>query len=101
MIMINLSETSKYVTIKVTGHGDDSDQSCARVSTVLDVIALFFSKLVSEHKKEYGYTLIVIDKRRTAKQFLFSNLVSVLGYFLELEKLYPNSIKINTEKEVK
>lgn len=101
MIMINLSETSKSVTIKVTGHGDDSDQSCARVSTVLDVIALFFSKLVSEHKKEYGYTLIVIDKRRTAKQFLFSNLVSVLGYFLELEKLYPNSIKINTEKEVK
>lgn len=101
MIMINLSETSKSVTIKVTGHGDDSDQSCARVSTVLDVIALFFSKLVSDHKKEYGYTLIVIDKRRTAKQFLFSNLVSVLGYFLELEKLYPNSIKINTEKEVK
>ena len=101
MIMINLSETSKSVTIKVTGDGDDSDQSCARVSTVLDVIALFFSKLVSEHKKEYGYTLIVIDKRRTAKQFLFSNLVSVLGYFLELEKLYPNSIKINTEKEVK
>lgn len=101
MIMINLSETIKSVTIKVTGHGDDSDQSCARVSTVLDVIALFFSKLVSEHKKEYGYTLIVIDKRQTAKQFLFSNLVSVLRYFLELEKLYPNSIKINTEKEVK
>lgn len=101
MIMINLSETLKSVTIEVTGHGDDSDQSCARVSTVLDVIALFFRILVSEHKKEYGYTLIVIDKRRTAKQFLFSNLVSVLGYFLELEKLYPNSIKINTGKEVK
>lgn len=98
MIMINLSETRKNVTIEVTGHGDDTDQSCSRVSTVLDVIALFFSKLVSEHKKEYGYTLIVIDKRRTAKQFLFSNLVEILGYFIELEKLYPNSIKINTKK---
>nr|DAK37585.1 MAG TPA: hypothetical protein [Caudoviricetes sp.] len=101
MIMINLSETRKNVTIEVTGHGDDSDQSCARVSTVLDIIQLFFSKLVSDYKKEYGYTLIVIDKRRTAKQFLFSNLVSVLGYFIELEKLYPKSIKINTGKEEK
>ena len=101
MIMINLSETRKNVTIEVTGHGDDTDQSCARVSTVLDCIHLFFSKLVSEHKKEYGYTLIVLDKKRMAKQFLFSNLTSILGYFLELEKLYPNSIKINTRKEVK
>lgn len=101
MIIINLSETRKNVTIEVSGHGDDSDQSCARVSTVLDIITLFFSKLVSEHKKEYGYTLIVIDKRRTAKQFLFSNLVSVLGYFLELEKLYPKSIKIKTKGESK
>ena len=101
MIMINLSETRKNVTIEVTGHGDDTDQSCARVSTVLDIIKLFFSKLVSDYKKEYGYTLIVIDKRRTAKNFLFSNLLEVLGYFIELEKLYPNSIKINTEKEVK
>lgn len=101
MIMINLSETRNNVTIEVTGHGDDTDQSCARVSTVLDCIHLFFSKLVSEHKKEYGYTLIVLDKKRMAKQFLFSNLTSILGYFLELEKLYPNSIKINTRKEVK
>ncbi len=101
MIMINLSETRKNVTIEVTGHGDDTDQSCARVSTVLDIIKLFFSKLVSDYKKEYGYTLIVIDKRRTAKQFLFSNLLEVLGYFIELEKLYPKSIKINTRKEVK
>ncbi len=101
MIMINLSETPKSVTIEVTGHGDDSDQSCARVSTVLDCIQLFFSKLVSDHKKDYGYTLIVIDKTRLAKQFLRSNLLSILGYFIELEKLYPNSIKINTEKEVK
>jgi orf13 protein len=101
MIMINFSETRKNVTIEVTGHGDDTDQSCARVSTVLDIIQLFFSKLVSDYKKEYGYTLIVIDKQRVAKQFLFSNLLAVLGYFLELKKLYPNSIKINTEKEVK
>ena len=101
MIMINLSETSKNVTIEVTGHGDDSDQSCARVSTVLDCIQLFFSKMISDHKKEYGYTLIVIDKKRLDEQFLTGKLLTIFGYFIELEKLYPNSIKINTEKEVK
>lgn len=42
MIMINLFETGKNVTIEVTGHGDDSDQSCARVSTVFRLYVLIF-----------------------------------------------------------
>lgn len=101
MIMINLSETPKSVTIEVTGHGDDSDQSCARVSTVLDCIQLFFSKMISDHKKEYGYTLIVIDKRKLNEKFLTSGLLLIIGYFLDLEKLHPKSIKTNLGKEEK
>lgn len=60
MIIINLSETRKNVTIEVSGHGDDSDQSCARVSTVLDIITLFFSKLVSDHRKSMVILLLLL-----------------------------------------
>ena len=99
MIMINLSETGKSVTIEVTGHGDDTDQSCSRVSTVLDCIQLFFSKMISDYKN--GYTLIVIDKRKLNEKFLTSGLLLIIGYFLDLEKLYPKSIKTNLGKEEK
>lgn len=98
MIMINLFENDKNVTIEVTGHGDDTDQSCARVSTVCDCIQLFFSTLLNSCKKEYGYTNIVVDKRKLHEKFLTGTLLQVLGYFLELEKLYPKSIKIKTNK---
>ena len=37
MIIINLSETTDTLQIEVLGHGDDKDQSCARVSTVATV----------------------------------------------------------------
>lgn len=100
MIMINLSENDKNVTIEVTGHGDDTDQSCARVSTVLDCIQLFFTKILISSKKEYGHTIIVIDKIKLHEKFLTSGLLRIIGYFLDLEKLYPKSIKLNTEKEV-
>lgn len=97
MIMINLSETTKSVTIEVTGHGDDSDQSCARVSTVLDCMYLFFKASLKKYKKSNGYTFIQIYK--TAKnQF---ELLSVLQYLATLETLYKKSIKIIKENEVK
>ena len=99
MIMINLSENDKNVTIEVTGHGDDRDQSCARVTTVLDCIQLFFSKLIATCEKHYGYTLIVIDKIKLHEKFLTSNLVQILGYLVELEELYSQSIKVNTNQK--
>ena len=97
MIMINLSETPKIVTIEVTGHGDESDQSCARVSTVLDCMHLFFKANLKKHKKSNGYTFIQISK--TAQNQI--ELLSVLQYLATLESLYKKSIKIVNENEVK
>lgn len=97
MIMINLSETSKSVTIEVTGHGDDSDQSCARVSTVLDCMYLFFKASLRKYKKSNGYTFIQISK--TVQNQI--ELLSVLQYLTTLETLYKKSIKIIKENEVK
>lgn len=97
MIMINLSETSKFVTIEVTGHGDDSDQSCARVSTVLDCMHLFFKANLKKYKKSNGYTFIQVSKT-VQNQIEF---VSVLQYLATLETLYKKSIKIIKENEVK
>lgn len=97
MIMINLSETPKSVTIEVTGHGDDSDQSCARVSTVLDCMYLFFKVNLKKYKKSNGYTFIQISK--TAQNQI--ELLSVVQYLAILETLYKKSIKIVNENEVK
>lgn len=97
MIMINLSETSKSITIEVTGHGDDTDQSCARVSTVLDCIYLFFKASLKNYKKSNGYTFIQVSK--TLQNQI--ELVSVLQYLATLETLYKKSIKIFKENEVK
>lgn len=97
MIMINLSETSKSVTIEVTGHGDDSDQSCARVSTVLDCMYLFFKANLKKYKKSNGYTFIQVSK--TVQNQI--EVVSVLQYLATLENLYKKSIKIVKENEVK
>ena len=97
MIMINLSETRKNVTIEVTGHGDDSDQSCARVSTVLDCMYLFFKASLKKYKKSNGYTFIQISKT-TQNQI---ELLSVLQYLATFENLYKKSIKIVKENEVK
>lgn len=93
MIIINLYETEKYINIEVSGHGDDTDQSCARVSTVCDCIQLFFSKMLSNCAKEYGYTYLCIDKVKLRKKGLEHSLFSILVYFSELEKLYSKSIK--------
>lgn len=97
MIMINLSETANNVTIEVTGHGDDSDQSCARVSTVLDCMYLFFKASLKKYKKSNGYTFIQISK--TAQNQI--EFLSVLQYLATLENLYKKSIKIVKENEVK
>lgn len=97
MIIINLSETSDILQIEVTGHGDDTDQSCARVSTVCDCIALFMKSNIDEHIKKDGYTLLRVFKKRTTLQ----SLEAVLNYIADLAELYKNSIKIiNKEKEV-
>ncbi len=97
MIMINLSETANIVTIEVTGHGDDSDQSCARVSTVLDCMHLFFKASFKKYKKSNGYTFIQISE--TVQNHF--ELLSALQYLATLEKLYKKSIKIVKENEVK
>lgn len=97
MIIINLSETSDILQIEVTGHGDDTDQSCARVSTVCDCIQLFMKSNIDEHIKKDGYTLLKVFKKRTTIQ----TLKAILSYIVTLEQLYKNSIKvINKEKEV-
>lgn len=98
MIIINLSETTDTLQIEVTGHGDDKDQSCARVSTVCDCINLFLKSNIDDYVKKDGYTMLRIFKKRTTVQ----TLKAVLTYIVALEQLYKNSIKvINKEKEVK
>lgn len=97
MIMINLSENHKHVNIEVSGHGDDTDQSCARVSTVLDCMYLFFKANLKKYKKSNGYTFIQVSK--TVQNQI--ELVSVLQYLATLETLYKKSIKIVKENEVK
>lgn len=99
MIMINVFENDKNITIEVTGHGDDSDQSCARVSTVLDCIYLVFKYELEKYKKKSGYTILVASKRKMYKKGIL--FLSYLNYLHTLEELYPKSIKINEEKEVK
>lgn len=97
MIIINLSETTDTLQIEVMGHGDDTDQSCARVSTVCDCIYLFLKSNIDYYVKKDGYTLLRIFKKRTTAQ----TLKAILSYIVTLEQLYKNSIKvINKEKEV-
>lgn len=97
MIIINLSETTETLQIEVTGHGDDTDQSCARVSTVCDCIYLFLKSNIADYVKKDGYTLLRVFKKRTTIQ----TLKAMLSYIVTLEELYKNSIKvINKEKEV-
>ena len=99
MIIVNLSETEKFINIEVSGHGDDTDQSCARVSTVCDCIQLFFSKMFDNYVKEHGYTYLCMNKVKLREKGLEPQLFKILVYFIELEKLYPKSIKIKTKGE--
>ena len=101
MIMINLFENDKNVTIEVTGHGDDTDQSCARVSTFCDCIQLFYSKIIDKAIKEYGYTCIKINKVKMYKKGLSNTFYNTLSYLIKLEQLYRKSIKIVLKGESK
>lgn len=92
MIIINLSETTATLQIEVLGHGDDTDQSCARVSTVCDCIYLGFKDQLEKFKKHNGYTLLIANKKKLGrKEILF---LRYLVYIEALKELYPNSIKI-------
>ena len=64
MIIINLSETEDTLNIEVMGHGDDTDQSCARVSTVCDCIYLTFKDQQRNTRKHNGYTLLIANKKK-------------------------------------
>lgn len=92
MIIINLSETTDTLQIEVLGHGDDKDQSCARVSTVCDCIYLGFKDQLEKCKKHNGYTLLIADKKKLGRKGVL--LVRYLEYLADLKELYPNSIKI-------
>lgn len=92
MIIINLSETTDTLQIEVTGHGDDTDQSCARVSTVCDCIYLGFKDQLEKYKKHNGYTLLIANKKKLGRKGTL--LVRYLKYLADLKELYPNSIKI-------
>lgn len=92
MIIINLSETPDTLQIEVLGHGDDKDQSCARVSTVCDCIYLGFKDQLEKYKKHNGYTLLIADKKKLGRKGVL--LVRYLEYLADLKELYPNSIKI-------
>lgn len=96
MIIINLSETSDTLQIEVTGHGDDKDQSCARVSTVCDCIYLGFKDQLEKYKKHNGYTLLIVNKKKLRHKQLL--LIRYLNYLVDLKDLYPNSIKIIDKK---
>ena len=100
MIIINLSETVDTLQIEVLGHGNDSDQSCARVSTVCDCIYLGFKDQLEKYKKHNGYTLLIADKKKLGRKGIL--LLRYLEYIEALKELYPKSIKIeNKTKGVK
>lgn len=100
MIIINLSETEDTLQIEVLGHGSDSDQSCARISTVCDCIYLDFKDQLEKYKKYNGYTLLIADKKKLGRKGVL--LVRYIEYLADLKELYPNSIKIiNKIKEKK
>ena len=92
MIIINLSETPDTLKIEVTGHGNDTDQSCARISTVCDCIFLGFKDQIDKYKKYTGYTLLIANKKKLGRKGVL--LVRYLEYLATLKELYPNSIKI-------
>ena len=92
MIIINLSETPDTLQIEAMGHGDDTDQSCARVSTVCDCIYLGFKDQLEKYKKHNGYTLLIVDKKKLGRKGAL--LIRYLEYLAALKELYPNSIKI-------
>lgn len=92
MIIINLSESDELLQIEVLGHGDDKDQSCARVSTVCDCIYLGFKDQLEKYKKHNGYTLLIADKKKLGRKGIL--LLRYLEYIKALKELYPNSIKI-------
>ena len=99
MIIINLSETTDTLQVEVMGHGDDTDQSCARVSTVCDCIYLMFKDQLEKYKKHNGYTLLIANKKKLGRKAIL--LLRFLEYLEVLKELYPNSIKIEntTNKE--
>lgn len=99
MIIINLSETSDTLQVEVMGHGDDKDQSCARVSTVCDCIFLGFKEQLEKYEKHNGYTLLIANKKKLGRKAVL--LLRYLEYLEVLKELYPNSIKIEntTNKE--
>lgn len=99
MIIINLSETSDTLQVEVMGHGDDKDQSCARVSTVCDCIFLGFKEQLEKYEKHNGYTLLIANKKKLGRKAVL--LLRYLEYLEALKELYPNSIKIEntTNKE--
>ena len=96
MIIINLSETPDTLKIEVTGHGDDTNQSCARVSTVCDCIFLGFKDQLDKYEKHNGYTLLIASKKKLGRKGVI--LVRYLEYLVTLKELYPNSIKIIDKK---
>lgn len=99
MIIINLSETPDTLNIEAMGHGDDTDQSCARVSTVCDCIYLTFKDQLEKYKKHNGYTLLIANKKKLGRKDIL--LLRFLEYLKTLKELYPKSIKIEntTNKE--
>lgn len=99
MIIINLSETTDTLQVEVMGHGDDKDQSCARVSTVCDCIFLGFKEQLEKYEKHNGYTLLIANKKKLGRKEVL--LLRYLEYLEVLKELYPNSIKTEntTNKE--
>lgn len=97
MIIINLLQTPDTLKIEVTGHGDDKDQSCARISTVCDCIFLGFKDQIDKYEKHNGYTLLIANRKKLGRKGVL--LLRYLNYFETLTELYPNSIKIETKIE--
>lgn len=95
-MIINLTETTDTLQVEVNGHGDLTDQSCARVSTVCDCIYLGFTEQLDKYEKRNGYTLLIANKRKLGYKGIL--LLRYFNYFETLKELYPESIKIEKIK---
>jgi uncharacterized protein YsxB (DUF464 family) len=100
MIKISLSENENHFKLECTGHSLENNEPCARVSTALDMMKLFFTKHLEKTKRVHGLTLLVFNKKGLTKEKK-KLLEDCILYFYELKKLYGSSIQIYENNEVK
>lgn len=94
MILLEIVETDKNLRITSVGHSIGTDEPCARVSTMLDLIKLFLRQFIVEEERKNGYTYINVIKSPLSEQYL----VDIVRYMLELTNLYPAHIKLKGAK---